>query len=292
MDVHLPRQQLARRLEVFLEEDLGFGDLTTELLLPPEMQAKAWVKAKERGIVAGVQEAVLLFELEGVEVAESLSDGGAVEPGDAVIAVKGPAKAILGVERTALNILARMSGIATATRRMVEKLDKAGYSTRVAATRKTAPGLRYFDKRAVSIGGGDTHRTRLDDAVLIKDNHLALLGSVSEAVTLARKRASFTRKIEVEVKTPAEAVEAALAHADIIMLDNMAPSQVAETMRDLQEEGAREKVLVEASGGVTEENVLDYARLGVDIVSVGALTHSSKAMDLSLDIGPIREEAT
>lgn len=283
----MPREQLARRLEAFLEEDLGFGDLTSEVLLPSGLQARAWIRAKERALIAGVEEATLLFELRGVKVTEWMPDGSEAKPGDTVMALEGSARMILGVERTALNLLARMSGVATATRRMVVKLKTAGFSTRVAATRKTAPGLRYFDKRATSIGGGDPHRLRLDDAALIKDNHLALLGSVTEAVSLAREGVSFTKKVEVEVKTPAEAVEAARAHADIVMLDNMTPGQAAEALQRLREEGLREAVMVEASGGVNEENLLDYARLGVDVISVGALTYSSKAVDLSLDIEAI-----
>ncbi|MEM3105110.1 MAG: carboxylating nicotinate-nucleotide diphosphorylase, partial [Candidatus Bathyarchaeia archaeon] len=204
MTIHLTIEQLLR----FLEEDLGFGDITSELLIPRGLKAKGVIVAKERGIVAGVEEAEMLFKHFSVDVKINCRDGDAVKPGDVVIEVEGDARSILTLERTVLNIMMRMSGIATETGALVEKIRKAGLNVKIAATRKTAPGLRALDKKAVMIGGGEPHRLRLDDAVLIKDNHIALVGSVKEAVRRARENVSFVKKIEVEAKTPGEALDA------------------------------------------------------------------------------------
>jgi len=186
-----------------------------------------------------------------------------------------------------LNLLSRMSGIATATRKLVEKVKKARLNTRIAATRKTAPGLLYFDKKAVFIGGGDPHRLHLDDMVLIKDNHLAVSENIETAVQLAKQNASFTRKIEVEVTKVADALKAAKAGADVIMLDNFSPKLIRETIGLLKEAGFHEKILLEASGGITQENLLEYAQTQVNIISLGELTHSVRALDVSLEIKPI-----
>ncbi|OYT50724.1 nicotinate-nucleotide diphosphorylase (carboxylating) [Candidatus Bathyarchaeota archaeon ex4484_135] len=267
-----------------LMEDLGFTDLTSEILVPEGAWAEAEIVAKEEGILAGVEEAKTAFELLGAEVVEALRDGSKVRPGDVVIRVRGPARALLAAERTALNFLMRMSGITTATANMVERARSVNPKIRIAATRKTVPGLRFFDKKAVEVGGGDTHRLRLEDCVLIKDNHIAIVGSVSEAVKKAREKVSFTKKIEVEVSSPEEAVEAARAGADIVMLDNFTVEEVSRTLRRLEEEGLRSSVLVEASGRIGLDNVADYAKTGVDVISSGYLTHSAKALDFSMKI--------
>ncbi|MCK4223199.1 carboxylating nicotinate-nucleotide diphosphorylase, partial [Candidatus Bathyarchaeota archaeon] len=175
-------------------------------------------------------------------------------------------------------------GIATMTHNLVNKVGEAGFKTRVASTRKTAPGLKYFDKKAVSIGDGDTHRLHLDDLVLIKDNHLKVVGGVTSVVEKVRRTVSFSKKVEIEVTSPKEALEAARAGADIILLDNLSPSEVRETTLLLTKEGVRNKVLLESSGRITGKNILEYAATGVDIVSVGQITHSAKALDLSLEI--------
>ena len=282
--MRVPDALLREHLLEFLKEDVGFGDVTTESLIPEGIAVTARIVAKEPMVAAGILEVTVLFETVGVEVVQSVGDGSEVSPGETVIEVRGDARAILTVERTALNLLMRMSGIATATRRLVNKIREAGFDTRIAATRKTAPGLRYFDKRAVILGGGDPHRSGLDEAVLIKDNHIAVLGSVAEAVRKARSAVSFTKKVEVEVRTPEEAVEAARSGADIIMLDNMPVAEAERAMELLKAEGLRGNVLVEVSGGITEENVLEYAELRPDVISVGSLTHSVKAVDLSLEI--------
>ena len=271
-----------------LEEDIGFGDITSQLVVPERVEAVAEIVAKEEGILAGIEEARTAFELLGARVIWAMEDGSSIKPGDIVLRAEGPARALLAAERTALNFLMRMSGIATATAELVELAKKVRPSVRVAATRKTAPGLRFFDKKAVEIGGGDTHRLRLDDCVLIKDNHIAILGSVAEAVRKAREAVSFTKKIEVEVSTPEEALEAARAGADIIMLDNFSPEEVEEALQLLEEEGWRSSVLVEVSGRIGPHNIADYASKDVDIISSGYLTHSARALDFSMRISSFK----
>jgi nicotinate-nucleotide pyrophosphorylase (carboxylating) len=177
-----------------------------------------------------------------------------------------------------------MCGVATTTRRLVDKVREVNPRVRVAATRKTLPGLRWFEKRAVKVGGGDTHRYDLSSLILIKDNHLALLGDLAHTIKLARERTSFALKIEVEVTAPEEAVTAAGAGADIVMLDNMTPTEVKAALEALERAGLRQRVIVEASGGIDAANILDYVRAGVDVVSIGALTDSAKAIDLSLEV--------
>jgi len=201
-----------------------------------------------------------------------------------LLKVEGSARALLVGERVALNLVSHMAGIATATADVVKIVAAANPKTRVAATRKTLPGLKYLQKKAVHLGGGDTHRLGLDDCVLVKDNHLSLLPSVAEAVRLARERVSFTKKIEVEVRTIDQAREAARAGAEIIMFDNMNPRQIAEALRALESESLRSGRLFEASGGITAENAAEYASAGVDVVSLGSLTHSAKALDAKFEI--------
>jgi nicotinate-nucleotide pyrophosphorylase (carboxylating) len=198
----------------------------------------------------------------------------------------GDARTLLSFERTMLNLLSRMSGIATATRRLSKKLEKAHLNTRIAATRKTAPGLLYFDKKAASLGGGDPHRFHLDDMILIKDNHLALSENIETAIKQTKQKASFTKKIEVEVTSIADALKAAKAGADIIMLDNFSPQRIKETIESLKKLGLLEKILTEASGGITEKNLVEYAQTQVNIISLGELTHSAKALDISMEIKP------
>jgi nicotinate-nucleotide pyrophosphorylase (carboxylating) len=204
--------------------------------------------------------------------------------------IEGDAATLLSLERTLLNLLSRMSGIATTTNRLIEKIDQAGFKTRVASTRKTAPGLRYFDKKAVITGGGDAHRWGLDDMVLIKDNHITIVGNAEEAIRKIREKVSFSKKIEVEVTNINDALEVAKTGADVIMLDNFSPKQTSETIDLLQKNQLRGKVLIEASGGITEQNILEYASTGVDIVSLGELTHSTKVLDISLDIININKQ--
>ncbi len=226
----------------------------------------------------------MVFEILGCDIIIHVSDGEIVNPGDTLMEIEGPARAILSGERTALNIVGRMAGIATAVAEAQKIASEASPSVRVAATRKTLPGLRELDKKAVSLGGGDTHRLRLDDCVLIKDNHLELVPSITDAVGRARARVSFTKKIEVEVRTLTEAAEAAEAGADIIMFDNMSPGEIRICLDALKERGLHEGRLFEASGGITHENLVEYAGSGVDIVSMGSLTHSVRSLNVKLKI--------
>ena len=281
-----------RKVREALEEDIGYGDITSQLVVPEDVEAVAEVVAKEAGVLAGVEEAEMAFGLLGAHVIWAMGDGSSIKPGDVVLRARGPARALLAAERTALNFMMRMSGIATATAELVELVKKAGSKARVAATRKTAPGLRFFDKKAVEIGGGDTHRLGLDDCVLIKDNHIAIVGSVAEAVRRAREAISFTKKIEVEVSTPEEALEAARAGADVIMLDNFSPGEVEKALKLLEEAGLRSSVLVEVSGRIGPDNIIDYASKDVDIISSGYITHSARALDFSMRISSVGGERT
>jgi len=280
----LPRKILEARLLAFLKEDTGLGDITTHAVVPPQKTVRAKVIAKQEGVVAGMEEALILLEALGLNAEPKVQDGARIRKNTILMEIRGNAQTLLTVERTMLNVISRMSGIATKTRKLVEKLRKAGFRTTVASTRKTAPGLAYFDKKAVQIGGGDTHRLNLADMILIKDNHIAIAGSITKAVKRAREIASFSKKIEVEVSSHDEAIEAAKAGADIIMLDNFSPKQTEKAVKALERKGLRTKVLIEASGGISEKNILEYASAGVDIVSLGVLTHSPKSLDVSLEI--------
>ncbi len=285
----LPRKILEKKLLDILAEDIGQGDITTALTIPAESTSEAQIVAKEAGIAAGFEEAKVLLESLGLKVETLASDGEKINPKQTLMKIRGNTRTILSTERTILNIVSRMSGIATTTRRLVEKLQKAKLGTKIACTRKTAPGLLYLDKKAVLVGGGDTHRLHLDDMVLIKDNHIAVAGSIEVAVKRAKEVGSFTKKIEVEVSSAEDALAAAKAGADIIMLDNFSPKQVEKAVSRLEEAAFSGKVLIEASGGITAENILEFASKRVDIVSLGELTHSAKTLDLSLEITKIKK---
>jgi len=280
----LPRKIMEEKLQHFLAEDLGQGDITTALTIPKNTVIEAIVVTKQAGIAAGIEEATILLESLGLTAETQVEDGDEIKPKQVLIKISGNARTILSVERTVLDIVSRMSGIATMTRRLVEALQKAKFKTRIACTRKTAPGLAYFDKKAVSIGGGDTHRLHLDDMVLIKDNHIAVAGSLEKALKTVRKSASFSKKIEVETASTEEALSAAKEGADIIMLDNFSPKQIAETVETLKKAKLYGKSLLEASGGITSKNILKFASTGVHIVSLGELTHSTRALNVSLEI--------
>jgi nicotinate-nucleotide pyrophosphorylase (carboxylating) len=274
----------AEKIREFLEEDIGHGDITSSSLIEADQKAKARLFFREAGVAAGLEEAAMVFEILGCDVVAHASDGESVSPGDTLMEIEGPARAILSGERTALNIVGRMAGIATAVAEAQRIASEASPSVRIASTRKTLPGLRELDKKAVSLGGGDTHRLRLDDCVLIKDNHLELVPSITDAVGRARERVSFTKKIEVEVRNLAEAAEAAEAGADIVMFDNMSPGEIRICLDALKERGLHVGRLFEASGGITHENLVEYAGSGVDIVSMGSLTHSVRSLNVKLEI--------
>lgn len=273
----IPIEDLLR----FIREDAPWGDVTSETVVP-DVACRAVIRAKDRGTVAGLAEARRLFEHLGVTVREHTVDGRRVAPGDTLLELDGPARAILLVERTALNIIGRMSGIATRTREAVDAVRAVSPEVRVAATRKTVPGLRMLDKKAVVLGGGDPHRYSLSDMVLIKDNHLALV-PLPEAIRRA-KGESLYRSVEVEVETVEDAITAADAGADIILLDNMTVEAVREAVRALAGQGLRERVTLEVSGGVAAGDLPGYAATGINIISMGALTHTVRNFDVSLDI--------
>jgi nicotinate-nucleotide pyrophosphorylase (carboxylating) len=264
------------QLKRMLQEDIGFGDITSQLLR--DEPCTAHIIAKEDCILSGVQYVKYLFEMQESQVILLHEDGDTISKGDKVLQVSGLSKNIFVVERTALNLLTRMSGIATETRKLVDAVQKVNPNCRVAATRKTI--LRFFDKEAVVTGGGDPHRFRLDDMVLLKDNHVAILG-IKESIRRA-KELSFSKKIEIEVSTKEDALTAAELGVDIVMLDNMDTGSINETVRVLKKNIPH--VLVEASGGITKENITEYAHTGVDIISLGYLTHSVDAVDMSLEV--------
>jgi nicotinate-nucleotide pyrophosphorylase (carboxylating) len=276
-------------LRGFLDEDIGHGDITTDALVDPKAKATGTVICKERAVVAGLSESIILLKLLGCEGKPKLRDGQKVPAGTIILEASGSGSALLKVERVLLNLLSHMSGVATATAELVNIVKKNGGSARIACTRKTLPGLRYFEKRAVELGGGDTHRLRLDDAVLIKDNHLALAGSITESVRRAKAKVSFTRKIEVEATTPDQALEAALAGADIVLLDNMTPQELKKSVSLLVAKKLRDRLLVEVSGRITRENLASYVKTGVDVISVGSITHSAIAIDMSLELHPLKK---
>ena len=286
----LPEQILQEKIRRFLEEDIGQGDITTLHTIPQGIVAETEVVAKEKGVIAGLEETSAFLESLGFEAEALMPDGSGVEKGTTIMRIVGDARTLLSTERTILNLLTRMSGIATKTRRVIEKVRDAGYQTRIASTRKVAPGLLYFDKKAVMLAGGDTHRLHLDDLVLIKDNHLAITRGVAEAVKRARNNVSFSKKIEVEVSSQKDASEAVEAGADIVMLDNFSPQKIRDAISSLEEKGLRDQVLVEASGGINEGNVIEYAATGADILSLGEITDSVKALDISLDVVKVTQK--
>lgn len=287
--MYLPKKILEEKLLHMLKEDVGQGDVTTSIIVPEDCTAEAEIIAKEAGVIAGIEEAKVLLESLGLKFEAHVKDGDEIKPKQVLIKVYGDARTILSAERTLLNIMSRMSGIATATRNLVEKIQKAGYKTKVACTRKTAPGLLYFDKKATATGGGDTHRLHLDDMILIKDNHIVIAGSVEKAVKTVREKTSFSKKIEVEVAKVEDVPKAAEAGADIIMLDNFSPKQVEEAIKLLKKAGYYGKVMLETSGGITADNILEYASKGVDTVSLGEITHSVKALNISLEITDVKK---
>ncbi len=269
-------------LRGFLDEDVRSGDLTTELMGPLAAEATGTVYAKCKTIVAGVKEAVALADMVGLEHKILAVEGDWVSPGAAILELRGEAEALLIVERVTLNIMMRMSGIATKVNNMLEAARRGNPSIIVAATRKTTPGFRFFEKRAVQIGGGDTHRYALDDMVLIKNNHISAMGGVSEAVRAATEGVSFTKKISCEVRSLSETIEAIETGADIVLLDNLTPDQIRSIQGVLEERGLREGIILEGSGGIDEVNVEEYAKSGLDIISSGALTHSYVSADLNM----------
>ena len=251
-------------LEYMLDEDEGFGDITSNSVIGENVNI-----AKQ------------LFESKRVKVPFHLRDGNAIKKGDLLMSLYGNARDILLVERTALNLLMRMSGVASAANKYVKLVDG---KVIIAGTRKTQPAIGKFDKMALNIGGADTHRFSLDDMVLIKDNHIAVVGSPIDALLKAQKNVSFSKKIEIEVESLEDAILCVENNADIVMLDNMDALKVSEVIKELENRNIRQNSLIEISGGINQDNILDYVDLGVDIISIGGLTHSSRSLDFSLKI--------
>ena len=281
--VHPPRQHVLAIIQRALEEDIGAGDVTTDNAVPPDQRSRALLLAKQTGVLCGGRVfAETLTLVDGdVKVDLLMPDGATLTPGDVVARIEGPTRALLTAERTALNFVQRLSGIATTTAAFVWRLQ--GLPTRLIDTRKTTPGLRVLEKYAVRVGGGHNHRFNLADAVLLKDNHLAALRSrgldLASAVRAMKQRVPHTMRVEVEV-TSMEEVDAALAGgADVILLDNMTTEAMREAVRRIAG-----RALTEGSGTVTLDTVRERAESGVDLISSGALTHSAKALDLSLEL--------
>jgi nicotinate-nucleotide pyrophosphorylase (carboxylating) len=272
---------LSEVVRLAIAEDVGTGDITTQLTVPEDARLRGAFVAREEGIVAGLGVVDEVYrQIDGrVAVAFPVTDGAAIEPGMILCEVRGPAQAILTGERVALNFLQRLSGIATKTARFVALVE--GTKTRIVDTRKTTPGMRALEKYAVRVGGGGNHRSGLYDAILIKDNHIDAAGGIREAVQAAFAGAPHTMTITVECDTLEQLDEAVDAGADFVLLDNMDPTMMAQAV-----DRAGGQVSLEASGGITEDTVAEIAQTGVDIISVGALTHSAPAIDIGLDIVP------
>jgi nicotinate-nucleotide pyrophosphorylase (carboxylating) len=270
-----PRKKLLQ----FLAEDIGKGDISSNLL--PRKKIKAKIISRQKGVIAGVKYAKEIFILKKCRVKIRKKDGSKIKPNDVIFELDGPAQSILSCERTALNLLSRMSGIATQTSNLVKKIRVSNPKTKLYATRKTAPGLRFFDKEAVKIGGGEKHRMSLDQMIMLKDNHLAVSNSLSRVIYQARKKYKI---IEVEVENQEDALLAAQSGATIVMLDNFSPKEIKKTVLSLKKIKLRHRIKLEASGGIDEKNIQRYAKSGVDMISVGKITNSVVGIDLSLEV--------
>jgi nicotinate-nucleotide pyrophosphorylase (carboxylating) len=270
----------------FLEEDIGTGDITGKSVIPPHKIINAIVICNDlnKSITCGLDEAQIVFDVCNCNARIAIEDGSSVSKGDIVMSIDGEARSVLKAERTALNLIMRMSGIATITRAFVKRVEKYGSKVRIAGTRKTAPGLRYFDKKAITIGGGYSHRMRLDSMVLIKDNHLSVVESIERSVQMAKSNVGSAVKIECEVKTTEEAIRAAKSGANVIMLDNFTPSEATKGVRAIRGLNMPNDVEIEVSGGINLGNIKEYVKAQPNIISVGYLTHSPKAIDYSLEI--------
>ena len=275
------RESLVR----FLREDIGQGDLTSLYTVDEGLKSSSQIICKsEIAVVAGLEEAKIIFEICNCDSKALVNDGDIVKRGIRVMKINGNTRAILKAERTALNLIMRMSGIATDTKKFVDIVKTVSKDIKVMGTRKTAPGLRYFDKKSIKLGGGHSHRNTLDELILIKDNHLAVSTSIQSAISNARLKAGKNMMIECEVSNKKSSVEAIKSGADIIMLDNFTPEMAQKSISYLRKSGLREKVLIEISGGVNISNIKDYALALPDMISIGSLTHSSNSIDFSMNM--------
>ncbi len=271
----------------FLNEDIGTGDITSNALIDEKTDATAKIICKNSGdgiVVSGLTEAKTIFDICGCDSTTLVNDGSRLKGKTAVMVIQGSARSILKAERTALNLLMHMSGISTKTSQFVKKLGEYSEFVSIASTRKTSPGLRHFDKKSVLHGGGISHRYRLDQLILIKDNHIAIVGSVAKAIELVRSKYGSNRKIECEVCDYSGIIDAIGSGADIVMLDNFAPDLVHRSMEKIKNLGLRDKIVIEVSGGITLDNIYEYASAKPDVISVGSLTHSFQSVDYSLEI--------
>jgi nicotinate-nucleotide pyrophosphorylase (carboxylating) len=279
----LDNGEMIARISDFLSEDLGRGDITTQATVPPDARGIGRFLAKENLVVCGIEIAEAVFmhlDPESAPLEPIANDGDEIKSGTIFATQKGFADVLLAGERTALNLIQRLSGIATLTRQYVKAIE--GTNAHIVDTRKTAPGLRMLEKYAVTVGGAKNHRLGLDDGVLIKDNHIALAGGVKEAVQAAKQKVGHLHKIEVEVTNWHQLREAILAGADIVMLDNQTPEEAAKLVEMAR--NMNENVLIEGSGNMSLETVRSYAEAGVDLISVGKITHSARAVDISFKI--------
>jgi nicotinate-nucleotide pyrophosphorylase (carboxylating) len=267
-------------IESFLEEDLGYNDISCKLV--PDNAVEAIIFTKEDCTLAGIDVAISFFDYFGIEYSTDYSNGDRLSENDVIFTLKGSSLSILRTERLVLNFLGHLCGIATNTSRCVDIVRRHS-DTRVACTRKTTPGLRKYEKMAVIAGGGDSHRFNLTDSIMIKDNHVKMMG-VEAAINSAKEKAGFTQKIEVEVESSADALKAAMAGADIIMLDNMDPAAIIKTVDFLRNSSIPEHIIIEVSGGINMDNLEDYAKTGVHVISMGSLIHQSQWIDVSLEI--------
>lgn len=266
-------------IERFISEDLGANDISCTLV--PEKEISARIFTKEDCVVAGTEVAKKIMEYFGIQVNARVVDGDEIKAGDAIFEVTGNSVSVLRAERLVLNFLGHLTGIATQTHNYVQTVRQ--YSeAKVAGTRKTTPGIRKFEKLAIIAGGGDPHRFDLSDAIMIKDNHRNAMG-LENAIEAAKNMAGFTQKIDVEVETSEDAVTAARMGVDIIMFDNMLPGQVIRTLEELKHKGLRDNVIIEVSGGINLSNISEYAKTGVDVISVGSLVHKAEWTDVSLE---------
>ena len=270
---------IKKELLRFISEDIQGGDITSELL--PKKKIKAKIISRQEGVLAGVKFAGDIFRLKSCNVKIIKKDGAKLKSNQIILQISGNAGTVLSCERTALNLLSRMSGISTQTNFLVSKIRKINTKTKLYSTRKTAPGLRFFDKEAIMIGGGHKHRMSLNDMVMIKDNHLLVSNSMEDIIKNARKR---HKHVEVEVENQRDAILAANSGATIVMLDNFSPVRIKKTITELQKKKLRNNVKLEASGGINSKNISAYAKTGVDMISVGSITNSVKGLDLSLEV--------
>ena len=273
--IHSPKRELKR----FLDEDVGNGDITSKLLQKKRIRAK--IITREETVVAGTKFAKYIFSLKKCRTQILKKDGSMAKANQTILEINGNARDVLTCERTVLNLLSRMCGIATQTNNLKKQIKSAGSESKVFATRKTAPGLRFFDKEAVKIGGGEKHRMTLNEMIMIKDNHLAVGKSIEDILEKAKK---IGGKIEIEVESQKDAILCAKLGADIIMLDNFSPDRIKKTIKKLTELRLRNKVILEASGRINSKNIARYARTNVDMISVGNVTNSVDGIDLSLEI--------